>query len=126
VSRRKAILTIQRSVHATQIDQQADHCHVLRGLVLGQELVSQDLASLATSSHCINVEIGKSLLGDLIRFIAVCEDRLVIFEDGLEKLVLDVLPPERLSIILLEMLHLVPAVHGIVLRATRRWFLALS
>jgi hypothetical protein len=24
------------------------------------------------------------------------------------------------------MLHLVPAVHGIVLRATRRWFLALS
>ena len=107
----QAIRTIERRVHATEIDQQAHHCHILRRLVLSQQLVSQDLAGLATPSHRVNIKVGKGLLGDLLRLIAVCEDSLVVLKHGLEKLILDVLPPERLSVVLLKMLYLVAAVH---------------
>ena len=119
-------LTVQCRVHATQIHQQAHHCHILCGLMLSQKLISQDLASLAAPCHRINVQIGKGLLRYLLRLVAVGEDSLVVLKDRLKKLILDVLPPEWLPVVLLEMLHLIAAVHGIVLRATRWWFLALA
>lgn len=107
----QVIRTIERRVHATEIDEQAHHRHILRRFVLSQQLVSQDLARLATPGHRVDIEISKGLLGDLIRLIAVCEDSPVVLKHGLEKLILDVLPPERLSVVLLKMLYLVAAVH---------------
>jgi hypothetical protein len=118
--------TVQSGIHAAQINQQAHHCHVLCRLMLSQELISQDLASLATPGHRVNIEIGKGLLGDLLRLVAVGENSLVVLKHGFEKLVLDILPPERLSVVLLEMLHLVAAIHRVVLRAARWWLLALA
>lgn len=93
--------------------------------MLCQEFVSQDLASLAAPCHGINVEIGKALLCNLARFITVGEDGFVVIEHGFEELVLNVLAPQRLAVVFLEVLHLVAAVHGVVLRTTRGWFLAL-
>jgi hypothetical protein len=107
----QVIRTVERRVHATEIDEQTHHCHVLRRFVLGQQLVSQDLARLATPGHRVDIEIGKGLLRDLIRLIAVCEDGPVVLKHCLEKLILDVLPPERLSVVLLKMLYLVATVH---------------
>jgi len=69
--------------------------------MLSQQLISQDLASLATPGHRVDVEVGKGLLGDLVRLIAVREYSPVRLKYRLEKLVLNVLPPERLSVVLL-------------------------
>lgn len=66
-----------------------------------QELVPQYLTGLATSSHGIDVDIGKGLFADVIWFVAVCKYSLIILEYELEEVVLDVLSPEWLSVILL-------------------------
>jgi hypothetical protein len=81
--------------------------------VLSQELFPQDLARHATPSHRIDVEVGESCFDNMI---PACEDSLVVFKHGLEKFVLDVLPPEWFSIILLESLHFIPIVRRAVLR----------
>ena len=94
--------------------------------MLSQELVPQDLTSLAASSHRVDIEVGKGLLGNLFRLVAVGEDRLVVFKHSLEKLILNILPPQRLSIVLLQMLDLISGVHLVGLRAAWRRLLALS
>ena len=120
---RSSVLTIQSSVHSPQIDQQTHHCHVLRGFMFGQQLIPQYLAGLATPSHGIDIEVGKALLANLLRFIAVHEDFLVIIEHRLEKVILDILSPQGLSVIFLQVLHFVPLVAR-SLRPGRCGFLA--
>lgn len=76
----REILTIQSGVHTAQIDQQTDHCHILRRLMFTQQLISQNLARLATSSHRIDIQVRKGLLANGIRLITIGEDGIVILE----------------------------------------------
>ncbi len=117
-------LTVQRRIHSAQVNQQADHRHILCGLMFSQQLVPQDLARLATSSHSIDIQIRK-VLEAFLRLIAVGEHLLLILKHRLEEVVLDILAPQRFAIILLQMLDLVPSINRI-LRASRGGLLALS
>lgn len=100
-----AILTIERRVHAADIDQEAHHGHAFGSVPITQQLVSQHLAGLAASRHGVYVEIGEALLSDR-SVVRIGEDLFVIVKDSLEKVVLDILSPQRLAIILLQMSNL--------------------
>ena len=75
------IHTVECCVHTAQIHQQANHGHISCRLMFRQQLVPQYLASLTTSSHCIDVQICESLLANRIRLVAVRKDGLIILED---------------------------------------------
>ena len=95
--------------------------------MFAQELVSQDLACLTTPSHGIDIHIGKGLLADGFRFVAVGEANSLVFEDALEKVVLDILAPQRFTIIFLQVSQLIPTIDGgICCTSRRRIRLALS
>ena len=100
------IRTVERGVHATNVNQEADHGHALRSIAITKQLVSEDLAGLAAPGHGIDVQVGEALLADLVGLVAVGEDLLLVVEDGLEEVVLDVLAPERLAVLLFEMADL--------------------
>ena len=94
--------TVECCIHPANVDQQADHRHALRGFAVTKQLVAKDLTGLATPGHGINVEVSEALLADPARFVAVGKDFLLVREDGPQEVVLDVLPPERLAILFLE------------------------
>lgn len=93
--------TIESCVHAPNVDQKADHGHPFGGIPITKQFVAQDFAGLAAPGHCVDVKVGEALLADGFGLIAVGEDLLVVIEDGLEEVILDVLPPERLAIVFL-------------------------
>jgi len=97
------LLTVECGVHAANVDEEADHGHALRSIAITKQLVSKDLAGLATPRHGVDVKVGEALLSDLIWLVAVGEDLQVVIKDGLEEVVLDVLSPERFAILLFEM-----------------------
>lgn len=77
--------------------------------MLAHQLIPQDLARLATPRHRINVYLCEALRPQF-RIIAIGEALRVIIKDIPQELILNILPPQRLSIILLQMPHLMPAV----------------
>ena len=102
--------TIERCVHAADVDQQAHHGHVDGGRALGEQLVLEDLAALAALGHGVEVDVGKRVAARAIRLLG--EDAAVILEDELEEVELDVLAPQRDAVVLFEVLDLVAAVDG--------------
>lgn len=48
-------LTVQGSIHAPDVNQKADHGHVLCRLIVAEQLVTKDLARLTTSRHRVDV-----------------------------------------------------------------------
>lgn len=104
------IHTVERRVHPANIDQQAHHGHIQRSRPLGQQLILENLAALATLGHSIQVDIRKRVA---VRAVArLVEDLLVVLEDVLEEVILDVLAPQRDAVILLEVPDLVAGVDG--------------
>lgn len=95
--------TVEGGVHATNVDQEADHGHALRSLAITKQLVSKDLAGLAAPGHGVDVEVGKALLAQAVLLVAVGEDGQVVVKDGSEEVELYVPAPERLAVLLLEM-----------------------
>ncbi len=78
--------------------------------MLCQQLIFQNLAGLATPGHCIDIQIRERLLRPG-RLIAIREHLLLIIKDGLQEIILNVSPPQRLSIILLQVLNLIPRIN---------------
>jgi len=95
--------TVECGVHPTNVDEETNHGHALGGIAITKQLVAQDFAGLAAPRHGVDVEVGKTLLANLFGFVAVGEDLILVVEDGLEKVVLDILAPEGLAIVLFEM-----------------------
>jgi hypothetical protein len=116
--------TVEGSVHATNVDQEADHCHSLGGLAITQQLVAKDLAGLAAPGHGVDVEVGKALLAQPILLVAVCEFLCVIVEDGFEEIELDVFAPERFAIVLFEVHDLADRVVAVCIVAAAAFIAA--
>lgn len=102
--------TIQGGIHPTNIHQETDHGHIQRRSPLTKQLITQDFAGLSTLRHRIDIDVGKSLASLL--GIDVGEDLLFVLKDCLEKLVLNIRPPQRDPVLFLDVLHLVPPVDG--------------
>lgn len=103
-------LTVQRRVHAANIDKQADHGHDDgRRHILG-ELLLQYLAALAALAHGIDIDFskGEAFLGVRIP----SKTLLFVVEYKAQELVLDVFPPQRDAILLLQMADLISRVDG--------------
>lgn len=100
--------TVKCSVHATNIDQQANHGHADRSFGILQQLLFEYLAALAALGHGIDVDFGK---GETRRAIAVLGETLcLVIEDKLQEVVLDVLAPKGNAIFLLQVSDLVAGV----------------
>lgn len=99
------MLTVQSGIHPADIDQEADHGHVDGRRPLGQQLVLQDLAAFAALGHGIEVNVGKGVSRCSVRHLV--EDAGLVIKDGLEKVVLNVLSPQRHAIFLLQVTNLV-------------------
>lgn len=104
------LLTVERGVHAPDVDQQAHHGHVDCSRALRQQLVFEDLAALAAFCHGIQIDVCKGMATGRVGLLG--EDALVILEHELEEVVLNVLAPQRDTVVLFEMLDLVAAVDG--------------
>ena len=83
--------TVEGGVHATKIDQQANHSHADRGRLVILQLVFQNLASLAAPRHGVDVDVRKVYL--FTTFGVSRESRCLVLKDKLEKLVLDIFAP---------------------------------
>jgi hypothetical protein len=92
---------MERGVHTTNIDEEADHGHALCGIAITKQLISEDLAGPATPRHGVDVQVGEALLG-LVRLVAVGEFLSLVVEDSFEEIVLDVFSQKGLSVLLLE------------------------
>lgn len=101
--------TVQRCVHATEIDQQTDHRHANSRRLIILQLVLENLARLATPRHCVDVDVCEIHI--LLTIGVPREDRRLVFKDKLEELVLDIFAPQRDAILLLEMSDLVARVN---------------
>lgn len=111
--------TVEGGVHAANVDQEAHHGHTLGGFTVTEQLVTQHLACLAAPGHGVDVEVREALLAQAVLLVAVGEDLLLIVEDGAQEVVLDVLAPQRLAILFLEMPDLADGVSvGAVVPAT--------
>lgn len=113
--------TVQSCVHPTDIHQQTDHGHGDgRWNVLG-ELFLQNLAAFAALRHGIDIYLGKGVTFGSIRIL--CEDSLLVLEDETQKIILDVFPPQRYPVFLLQVTYLVSRIdrrHAPVCIASRR------
>lgn len=97
--RREKGRTVQRRVHATEIDQQTDHRHANgRGLIILQ-FILEDLARLAAPRHRVNVNVGKIQV--LLAVGVPREDWGLVLENELEELVLNIFAPQGDAILLL-------------------------
>jgi len=104
------MLTIQRCVHAPDIDQQAHHRHADSSVGILQQLLLQYLAAFAALRHGINVDLRKR---EARRAIAVLGEAFcLIVEDQLQEIVLYVFAPEGNAILLLQMADLVARIYG--------------
>lgn len=100
--------TVECCVHSSHIHQQTDHGHIQRSRPLGQKLVLEYLAALATLRHSIEVDIGK---GVPIRFIRdFVKYFLFVLEDIFKKVKLYILAPQRDTVLLLKMPNFVARV----------------
>lgn len=104
------ILTVQRSVHAPNVDQQTHHGHIDRGRALSQQLIFQDLAALAALGHGIEINVRERMPKRFIRLLG--KDTLFVFEDQLQEVVLYILAPKGNTVILLQVLDLISTVDG--------------
>lgn len=93
VIKERLLLTIECCIHATEIDQQADHSHILGRFVLTKQLVSEYLTRLTASGHSINVKISKGLLFSFW-LVTIGKDTSCVFEDSLQEVILNISPPE--------------------------------
>ena len=79
-----AVRTIECRVHSPNVDEEADHGHALSGFSITKELVAKDLAGLGAAGHGVDVEIGKVLFAEALRFVRIGEDGLLIVKNGLD------------------------------------------
>ena len=61
--------TIERRVHSTDVDQDADHGHALGSFAIAQELVAKNLARFTAPRHGVDVEVGKVLLSNFLGLV---------------------------------------------------------
>ena len=91
--------TIQCRIHPPHVDQQAHHGHCQRTVDILQELLLQDLATLAALRHGVDVDLGER---PALTPVAVLGEALgVVVEDQTKEVVLDVLPPQWDAVLLL-------------------------
>lgn len=84
--------TVERRVHTADVDQQTHHGHTLGSFAVAHQLISQDFTRFRASSHGVDVEVCKRLLGQGL-IVRVGKDLLVVVEDGLEKVELNINSP---------------------------------
>lgn len=101
-------LTVEGGVHATEIDQQTNHRHADGRRLIILQLILQDLACFAAPRHGIDVDVGKVHI--LLAVGVPREDGRLVLKNKLQKLVLDVLAPQRDAILLFQMSNLVARV----------------
>lgn len=97
-------LTIKGCVHPPHVHQQTHHSHIQRICPLAHQFIPQDFACLTAPSHGIDVYVRKGAL--LTPVIAIGEDVFRIRKDRLQKFELNILPPKRHTIRLLQMFDL--------------------
>lgn len=97
-------LTIKGCVHPPHVHQQTHHSHIQRIGPLAHELVPQNFARLAAPGHGIDVHVRKGAF--LPPVIAIRKDVFRICKDRLQELELNILPPKRYTVGLLQMLDL--------------------
>jgi hypothetical protein len=104
------MLTVERCVHAPDIDQQTHHRHADGTVGILQQLLLQYLAAFAAFRHGIDVDFRK---GEARGAIAVLGEAFcLIIEDQLQEIILDILAPKGNAILLLQMADLVAGVDG--------------
>lgn len=101
--------TIERSIHPPNIDQQTHHRHIQRRRPFRQQLILQNLTALATLRHSIEIDIRKRVPITLIRNLM--EHLLLVLEDILQKVILNIPPPQWHPILLFQVPYLVPRIH---------------
>lgn len=102
--------TIQRSIHPPKVHQQTNHSHTNSSRFIILQLILQDLACFATPRHSIHINIRK--IHPLLPIRLPRKHLRPVLKHQLQKLVLDVLAPQRNAIFLLEVLDLVARVDG--------------
>jgi len=101
--------TVEGSVHPSNIDQQAYHCHGNGRVLILRQLFLQYLTSFTALCHGVNVDFSESVSFGIVGVLR--EHALLVSENELEKVILYVLPPQRHTILLLQMLNLVAGVY---------------
>lgn len=102
--------TIESRVHPPKIHQQTNHSHTNRRWLIILQLVLEDLTRLATPRHSIHIDIRE--IHALLPIRLPRKHLVLVLEHQPQKLILDVLAPQRDPVLLFQMLDLVARVHG--------------
>lgn len=100
------VLTVQRGIHPSHVDQQAHHCHRDSAFRIRQQLLLEDFATFAALRHRIDVNLGERMAFRLVAVLGKAPSLVV--EHQTQKIILDIFAPEWYAVLLFQVLHLVP------------------